>query len=94
MPKWIERWVKRWEDKFPECAVRCRYSDHYLGYVVEVFYPKHQAWRPCPPEPYCIWGVILNPSHSPAVRQNRLSFRAFADREVRTIVNRVKDKGE
>lgn len=90
MSKWIERWVKRWEDKFPECAIRCSFREDCFGYVVEAYYPKHQAWQET--GDWHIWGIILNSSASPAVRQNRLSFRKYSDRTLREQIDRFREK--
>ena len=88
MPKWIERWVERWEYKFPECAIRCSFNNDHWGYIVEAYYPKYQAWSAI--GDWHIWSILLNPSPSSSVRQNRLWFRDLVDYNLRCEVDRLK----
>lgn len=80
MPKWIQRWVQRVKDKFPSCEVTCEYVPLSLGYEVCIRWEKINEWG--------VRGIILNPSNSPAVRQNRKAFRGYFDWLVDREMNR------
>ena len=90
MPGWIKRWITRWESKFPDCAVRCELSDNYGGYILELYYPKEHAWNMI--GNWKTWVVCLNPSFSPAVRQNRLQFRNETDLKLRGDIDKLRDE--
>ena len=89
MPPWIKRWVKRVRSKFPELQVSCYFSIYYFGYVVELKYglpfnlfPGHHSWK--------YWGILLNPSKYPTVRQNRKRFREHFDWGLEQEIKRLK----
>ena len=88
MSKWIRRWVKRVRRNFPDCAVRCNFNRYYFGYVLQVYYPKYQAWQvSSTTNTWHTWGILLNPSPSPAVWQNRKLFREHFDYALRREIN-------
>lgn len=88
IPKWILRWVERWEQKFPECAIGCTFDPEFEGYIVKAYFPKHQAWKVF--GNWGMWATVIEPSYSPAVRQNRLRVRNHIDFTLRQEINRVK----
>ena len=92
MPNWITRWIERVTGKFPDCGVVCSFDLARMGWVLSISYPKQ------PPitssgevkrGKWWSWGIILNPSHSPAVSQNRKSFRDECDYIVRREIQRI-----
>ena len=91
MPKWIQRWVKRVKKGFPECAVRCSFSSKHFGYLLEVYYPKRQAWSAT--GNWRIWGILLNPTESPTVWQNRRWFREKFDYTLQQEIKRFGLRG-
>ena len=90
-PTWIQRWVGRVEGKFPECMVRCSFSPERFGYLLEVYFPKEQAWSAT--GNWRIWGILLNPSNSPTVWQNRKAFRDDYDVTLREELVRETRRG-
>ena len=93
MPKWITKWIERVEGKFSDCGVVCSFDLAHLGWVLYIHYPKQppltsQGWAE--EGSWHEWGILLNPSHSPAVSQNRKVFRKDFDYTLRREIDEKK----